>query len=176
MRLAAASRCPSARTPFSFLRVIRACGVKAIDLEDAAALTHFAATISSARWLRTPPYNSIPARRTQRYATLPTVVLRKILPEWKRSPNQVYNFHPAVIRVRASTRESASPAELLNDVLTKEQWHDGFDRDHSGGGSEIAGGLSRSRTCSAEFVCKKGRSLLDTLPYIRGRVRREKPI
>lgn len=143
-----------------FTRNPRGGGAKAIDPADAAALNtlcrdnHFGTLVAHA------PYTLNPCSADAKVRDFAYRCFSEDLARMEAFPNQVYNFHPGSHTGQGIDEGIRLTAELLNDVLTKEQSTTVLIETMSGGGSEIGGRfeqiadlLSRIRLQEKVGVC-----------------------
>ena len=122
-----------------FTRNPRGGGAKAIDPADAAALNalcrdnHFGTLVAHA------PYTLNPCSADAKVRDFACRCFAEDLARMEAFPNQVYNFHPGSHTGQGIDEGIRLTAELLNDVLTKEQSTTVLIETMSGGGSEIGG-------------------------------------
>ena len=143
-----------------FTRNPRGGGAKAIDPADAEALNtlcrdnHFGTLVAHA------PYTLNPCSADAKVRDFAYRCFAEDLARMEAFPNQVYNFHPGSHTGQGIDEGIRLTAELLNDVLTKEQSTTVLIETMSGGGSEIGGRfeqiadlLSRIRLQEKVGVC-----------------------
>ena len=143
-----------------FTRNPRGGSAKAIDPADAAALNalcrdnHFGTLVAHA------PYTLNPCSADAKVRDFAYRCFAEDLARMEAFPNQVYNFHPGSHTGQGIDEGIRLTAELLNDVLTKEQSTTVLIETMSGGGSEIGGRfeqiadlLSRIRLQEKVGVC-----------------------
>lgn len=143
-----------------FTRNPRGGSAKAIDPADAAALNalcrdnHFGTLVAHA------PYTLNPCSADSKVRDFAYRCFAEDLARMEAFPNQVYNFHPGSHTGQGIDEGIRLTAELLNDVLTKEQSTTVLIETMSGGGSEIGGRfeqiadlLSRIRLQEKVGVC-----------------------
>lgn len=122
-----------------FTRNPRGGSAKAIDPADAAALNalcrdnHFGTLVAHA------PYTLNPCSADSKVRDFAYRCFAEDLARMEAFPNQVYNFHPGSHTGQGIDEGIRLTAELLNDVLTKEQSTTVLIETMSGGGSEIGG-------------------------------------
>ncbi|MEA4913129.1 MAG: deoxyribonuclease IV [Christensenella sp.] len=122
-----------------FTRNPRGGGAKVIDPADAEALNalcldnHFGTLVAHA------PYTLNPCSADAKVRDFAYRCFVEDLARMEAFPNQVYNFHPGSHTGQGIDEGIRLTAELLNDVLTKEQSTTVLIETMSGGGSEIGG-------------------------------------
>ena len=122
-----------------FTRNPRGGGAKAIDPADAEALNalcrehHFGTLVAHA------PYTLNPCSADAKVRDFAYRCFAEDLARMEAFPNQVYNFHPGSHTGQGIETGIRLTAELLNDVLTREQSTTVLIETMSGGGSEIGG-------------------------------------
>lgn len=140
-----------------FTRNPRGGGAKAIDPADAAALNalcrdnHFGTLVAHA------PYTLNPCSADAKVRDFAYRCFAEDLARMEAFPNHFYNFHPGSHTGQGIDEGIRLTAELLNDVLTKEQSTTVLIETMSGGGSEIGGRFEQiadllSRICLQEKI------------------------
>ena len=143
-----------------FTRNPRGGGAKAIDPADAAALNALCRDNQFGTLVAHAPYTLNPCSADSKVRDFAYRCFAEDLARMEAFPNQVYNFHPGSHTGQGIDEGIRLTAELLNDVLTKEQSTTVLIETMSGGGSEIGGRfeqiadlLSRIRLQEKVGVC-----------------------
>ena len=122
-----------------FTRNPRGGGAKAIDPADAAALNALCRDNQFGTLVAHAPYTLNPCSADSKVRDFAYRCFAEDLARMEAFPNQVYNFHPGSHTGQGIDEGIRLTAELLNDVLTKEQSTTVLIETMSGGGSEIGG-------------------------------------
>lgn len=122
-----------------FTRNPRGGGAKAIDPADAAALNTLCRDNLFGTLVAHAPYTLNPCSADAKVRDFAYRCFAEDLARMEAFPNQVYNFHPGSHTGQGIDEGIRLTAELLNDVLTKEQSTTVLIETMSGGGSEIGG-------------------------------------
>lgn len=122
-----------------FTRNPRGGGAKAIDPADAAALNALCRDNQFGTLVAHAPYTLNPCSADAKVRDFAYRCFAEDLARMEAFPNQVYNFHPGSHTGQGIDEGIRLTAELLNDVLTKEQSTTVLIETMSGGGSEIGG-------------------------------------
>ena len=138
-----------------FTRNPRGGNAKAIDPNDAAALSrlcrdnHFGTLVAHA------PYTLNPSSSDARVRDFAYRCLAEDLVRMENFPNQVYNIHPGSHVGQGVETGISQTAELLNDVMTKEQSTTLLLETMSGHGSEIGGTFEQIEELISRIECKE---------------------
>lgn len=122
-----------------FTRNPRGGRAKAIDQDDIAAYTTYAAEHGINRILAHAPYTLNPASNKQQTRDFALMVLAEDLGRMEETPHQMYNMHPGSAVGQPKDVAVASIAEALNETLLPVQTTTLLLETMSGKGTEIGG-------------------------------------
>ncbi len=122
-----------------FTRNPRGGGAKAIDPADAASLNTLCREHGFGTLVAHAPYTLNPCSADDKVRDFAFRCFSEDLARMEAFPNQVYNFHPGSHTGQGIETGIRLTAELLNEVLTREQSTTVLIETMSGGGSEIGG-------------------------------------